>query len=262
MNFGFVVLWRKFQETSFYKDSYAVHLALHLIMRANHEDKKIIFNKKELIIHRGQTVAGRYTLAYETGINPNTIKDKIDLLATVGFLTKNPTNKFTILTICKYSDYQDKKNKSHQPDTSQTPARHQPDTTNNNDNNDNNDNNVTKSTEQAPDFLKLPDNPEVKATIDYLQKQGLTLDLVIQRARRKLGQPKGWLFPDQVILNICAAYQREKDRIHEPWPWFQTVLIQEYKAWHADNHERESAMAPKRAPAAKCIKGIMQGIAG
>ena len=42
--------------------------------------------------------------------------------------------------------------------------------------------------------------------------------------------------------------------------YIETVLIQEYKNWNAEQHEIESETAPKRAPAAKCIKEIMQGI--
>jgi allantoicase len=73
-----------------------------------------------------------------------------------------------------------------------------------------------------------------------------------------MDQPKTWQFPDKVILNICTAYQREKDQIREPWPWFQTVLIQEYKTWNAQQHEQESRIADKRTPIAHSIKEILE----
>ena len=111
MNNGFVVLWRKFKDTSFYKDSYAVHLALHLIMRANHEDRKIVFNKEELTIHRGQTVAGRFTLADETGMHPSMIMRRLALLSNVGFLDIKSNNRFSLITIRNYKAYQDKKDR-------------------------------------------------------------------------------------------------------------------------------------------------------
>lgn len=103
------------------------------------------------------------------------------------------------------------------------------------------DNTIDKSTPKAADALKQQEtSAQIKEAMDKVQKEGFSIYAMVQKARIDLGQPKGWLFPDQVILNICAAYQREKDRIHEPWPWFQTVLIQEYKNWNSNGHEEES----------------------
>lgn len=127
MNNGFIVIWRKFEETWFYKDSYAVHLALHLIMKANHETTKFVFNKQPMELVRGQCIVGRHKLALETGIAPSTIRNKLELLKNVGFLDIKSDSKFSIVTICKYSDYQDKKEhigqQLGQPEDSQRTAR-------------------------------------------------------------------------------------------------------------------------------------------
>jgi phage replication O-like protein O len=113
---------------------------------------------------------------------------------------------------------------------------------------------------QNGDSLKPQESPQVKAAMDQVVKQGFNIYAMVQKARIDLDQPKSWHFPDQVILNICTAYEREKGQIREPWPWFQTVLTQEWMNWNANNHERESNTAEKRAPAAKCVKEILQGI--
>ena len=130
MNNGFIIIWRKFTETSFYKDSYAVALCLHLLLKANHEDRKFTFNGQEQNLKRGQFITGRKVLSIETGIHESTIRLKLDLLQKVGFCTIKSTNKFSIITICKYSDYQDKKEKknqkNHQPSDSQLPTNYQP----------------------------------------------------------------------------------------------------------------------------------------
>ena len=114
MNQGFIVLWRKFTGTSFYKDSYAVHLAIHLIIEANHEPKKFLFNGKEETLSRGQLISGRLTLADETGIPPSTVYRKLELFRNIGFLDIKSNSKFSVITICNYSTYQDIKSKDGQ----------------------------------------------------------------------------------------------------------------------------------------------------
>ena len=114
MNNGFIVIWRKFKDTSFYKDSYAVHLALHLLMEVNHETKKFVFNGREIEIQRGECICGRKSLAYETGINTSTIWRRLHLLQSIGFLNIKANNKFSIITILNYNTYQNIKLKKEQ----------------------------------------------------------------------------------------------------------------------------------------------------
>ena len=133
---GFIAIWRKLLETSFYKDSYAVHLAIHLILKANHEPKEFIHSRKKEYLERGQLLTGRKKLAYETGINESTIRHKLELFLNIGFLTIKKTNKFSIITICNYSEYQDTKLKidqhNDQQKTNKRPSEDQQKTTNNN----------------------------------------------------------------------------------------------------------------------------------
>lgn len=142
MNNGFIVIWRKFEDTSFYKDSYAVHLALHLIMRANHEPRNVLLNGNEIVINRGQCVCGRFSLAKETGMKPSTIRNKLALLKKLGFLDIKTNNKFSIVSICKYNDYQNKKEEKGQelgqPEDSQRTARGHKQQLNNDNNANNN----------------------------------------------------------------------------------------------------------------------------
>lgn len=136
MNSGFIVIWRKFQETSFYRDSYATHLALHLILEANHAPRKFTFNNKEESLDRGQLITGRLALSDQLGIPPSTIRNKLELLKNVGFLDIKSNSKFSVITICNYNIYQDLKlddgQRLGQRKDSQRTARGQPEDTNNN----------------------------------------------------------------------------------------------------------------------------------
>ena len=123
---GYILIWRKLQDTSFYKNSYTLHLALHLLMKANHQDKKIVFNGEEVEIKRGQAIVGRKTLALETGISEGTLYDKLKILKKCDFINIKSNNRFSIITITNYESYQNPNNKKQQQ--KQQPANNQPTT--------------------------------------------------------------------------------------------------------------------------------------
>lgn len=139
METGYVKLWRKFGETSFYKNSHCVHLAIHLIMECNHKPNKFIFNGEEQSIERGQCITGLTALNAATGISNQTLRTCLGILEKVGFLTSKSTNKFRIITIGKYDQYQGETNKQiNNQVTGHQQASNNQVTANNNDKNDNN----------------------------------------------------------------------------------------------------------------------------
>ena len=146
MHSGYIKLWRKFTETSFFKDSHCVHLAVRLLLACNHEPKKFLFNGKEEICDRGQTVTGLFKLKEATGISIRSLRTSLQLLEVCGFLTSKATNKFRVITIAKYSEYQDN------PTSKATIKRQSNDnqtTTNNNDKNVKNEKNTTTAESSA-----------------------------------------------------------------------------------------------------------------
>lgn len=100
---GWVKLHRKFQNWEWYKKSEMVHLFLHLLLSANHKDN----TWQGTEVKRGQLVTGRQALVRETGISERTIRTCLDRLTKTGELTSKTTNRFTIVTICNYDEYQD-----------------------------------------------------------------------------------------------------------------------------------------------------------
>jgi hypothetical protein len=102
---GWIKLHRKLIQTSFYKDSQAVHLAIHLLMKANHSDVKITFNNDEVSIKRGSMITGRHALSRETGIHESTIYRKLRVLEKVGFSHIKSNNKYSMITINNYDAY-------------------------------------------------------------------------------------------------------------------------------------------------------------
>jgi predicted transcriptional regulator len=116
---GYIFLWRKITETSFYKNPNCAHLAIYLLMQAKWtpNDEKILISGHEQIIKRGQLWVGRKKMSMNTGLSEQSVRTCLRLLTTTGFLTSEPTNNGTLITICKYDDYQ---NLNHQPTTEST----------------------------------------------------------------------------------------------------------------------------------------------
>ena len=120
-------------DTSFYKNPSACHLAIHLILSAAWKDHKITVGGNEILIMRGQVPTGRKKLSDETGLSQQCTRTVLKILKRCGFLTIKSTNKLSIITICKYNDYQTRQpanqpahQPAHQPATNQQPTSNQP----------------------------------------------------------------------------------------------------------------------------------------
>jgi len=129
MSTGFVKLFRKIMNTSFYKKPNTSHLAHHLIYRANRFPTKMIFNDKEIELQSGELITGRRVLSNETGLSEQETRTSLKILVNTGFLTIKTTNKFSIIRIKKYSDYQNGNSKVTSTLTNQQPTSNQPVTT-------------------------------------------------------------------------------------------------------------------------------------
>jgi hypothetical protein len=209
MNNGFIVVWRKMADTSFYKDSYALHLAIHCLLKANHKETKTIFNKKEIVLKRGQFISGRFSLAADTGIKPSTIREKLSLLKNIGFLDIKPTNKFSLITIVKYSDYQGKKEKNDSSlDNKMTTKCQQNDT-------DNNVNNKTMEQEEPKSPFTFPFEEVYKR---YPNKKGKKAALAHFNASVKTEQD--WLNINKALDNYLKSETVKKGFVRNASTWF------------------------------------------
>lgn len=102
MEEGWVKLYRKFLDWEWHTSPETVSLLFHLILMANHEDKKW----QGKTIKRGQLVTTRDYLAEVTGLSVQKVRTCLSRLKSTGELTSTSTNKNTIITISNYDRYQ------------------------------------------------------------------------------------------------------------------------------------------------------------
>lgn len=148
-NQGWITVHRKIRSWEWYTDVNTCHLFMHLLLSANHKDKK----HQGVLIKKGQYKTGRIKLATETGLTEQQIRTCLKRLESTSEITIAKHNKFSIITITNWNEYQQKTKQSTSEITSNQPATNQQLTTNNNVNNKNNANNI----EDLPKWLPIDD---------------------------------------------------------------------------------------------------------
>lgn len=113
---GWIKLYRKFCEWQWYNNSEMVHLFIHLLLNANREDRKW----RNITVKRGEIITGRLSLSHITGISERQIRTCLNRLKSTSEIAIKTTNKYSIITILKYDDYQDGSNQSGQQSDQQT----------------------------------------------------------------------------------------------------------------------------------------------
>lgn len=102
MHRGYIKIWRKFIEWEWYGDVNMMSLFLHLLLKANYKESKFM----GIIIPRGSLVCGRRELAKTLNISEMSIRTCINKLKSTQEITTKTTNKFTIVSVCNYEEYQ------------------------------------------------------------------------------------------------------------------------------------------------------------
>lgn len=126
MHRGYIKVWRKIRETFIWEDQACLKLWLHLLIEANHKETETIFNNEKMVIRRGQLICGRQQLERELGINESKIYRMMVLLEKEQLIEQQKTNRYTIVSIVKYGQYQDIEQQIEQPVNNQRTTSEQP----------------------------------------------------------------------------------------------------------------------------------------
>jgi hypothetical protein len=103
---GWVKLYRKLLDNSVFKDSEAVHLLVYSLLKANHKEKKILWNGNEITVKRGQFITGLHKISKETGISVKKIRARKKLFERLGIWAIKTAHTHSMLSVCNYGKYQ------------------------------------------------------------------------------------------------------------------------------------------------------------
>lgn len=178
MAYGWISIHRKIQDNIIWNDKPFNRGAawIDLIMLANHEDKKIIFNGNTVEIKRGEKITSLRKLSERWGWSRGKTKKFLNLLKDENMIEFKTDHQKTKYKIVNYNVYQNEdldKRATEKPLNDQQRATEKPlNDTNNNVNNLNNVNNNNNGVGQSE--LNL-DNPKLAELIKLYQDCGFGL---------------------------------------------------------------------------------------
>lgn len=145
MNSGFITLHRRILDWQWYEDANVMRVFLHLLLTANHKDKKW----KGTTIKRGQLATSHESIAMKLGLSKMQVRVTLKKLKDSNEIITNIAPSYQLVTIVKYDDYQSKQacdntqiTPEQHPNNTQRNTQITPNNNDNNNNNVNNDNNI------------------------------------------------------------------------------------------------------------------------
>lgn len=112
MNNGWIKLHRKLLDNPVYRRPAYLSVWLTLLLLANHEDKKFMWNNGTIVIHEGSLVTGRDKLSKLTGVSSSTIERVLQFLENEHQIEQQKTTKYRVITIINWKEYQTSDNKT------------------------------------------------------------------------------------------------------------------------------------------------------
>jgi len=246
---GHIKIDRKILNWEWYQDLKAFHYFLYLLLKANHKDGKW----QGVEIKRGQVITGRQKASAETGLTEREIRSVQKNLKMTGEITVKSTNKYSIITICKYDVYQSNNYKNDQQNVSQVTSKtsdqahpnDQQTTTNNNNKNNKEDKNntatpVIEMKEVGIEQVKIIAN-------DVWKDKGWMESLCIGNGL-KMADAKDWM----VQFNLSVS----QDAIVDFDPKRYKKMFQGWLRMKLGNGQKVTKVSDKNAEVVKHMKEI------
>ena len=155
---GWVRFYRKSIDSSVWKNPKVWFVWSWCLMKANHDDSTFPFNGEDITIPKGSFITGIMSAKKELPtLSAQNIRTIFKYLKSTGRITVNSNNKFSIIKVEKWVEYQNNNKQTNKPLTNDQQATNKPLTTNKNVKNVKNvkkDNILPDKSGDYDDFLK------------------------------------------------------------------------------------------------------------
>lgn len=99
---GWIKLYRRFPDWQWFKRPEMVQIWVYILLSAAHRDHVW----QSVNIRRGEFPTSVAALCRATGLSTQQVRTCLSRLERTGEITQKSTNKFTIITVCNFDDYQ------------------------------------------------------------------------------------------------------------------------------------------------------------
>lgn len=103
---SWIKLYRKILDTPIWANEKALKVWIWCLIKATHKDREQLVGKQVTHLEKGQFVTGRKKASEELNMNDRTIYDYLKLLEKLHMIRINSNNKFSVITIEKWEEYQ------------------------------------------------------------------------------------------------------------------------------------------------------------
>jgi hypothetical protein len=104
---GYVKLWRKLEDSQIFQNEKALKIWIWILIKANHQKNTVLFGRQKINLDKGQFIMGLNKASEHLCLAKSTIHFWINYLKDLGQVELKKTNKYTIITILNWDDYQD-----------------------------------------------------------------------------------------------------------------------------------------------------------
>lgn len=106
-------LYRKLLKSPIFENEKALKIWIWCLLKATHIEREQLVGQQIVHLEKGQFVFGREKASDELGMTESTVYKYIKLLEKLQMISINSNNKFSVVSIEKWEDYQDKKQQSN-----------------------------------------------------------------------------------------------------------------------------------------------------
>ena len=103
---SWIKLYRKILETPIWANEKALKVWIWCLIKATHKDREQLVGKQVTHLEKGQFVTRRKKASEELNMNDRTIYDYLKLLEKLHMIRINSNNKFSVITVEKWEEYQ------------------------------------------------------------------------------------------------------------------------------------------------------------
>ncbi|WJZ70043.1 replication protein O [Pantoea phage PA-1] len=226
---GFALFHRKVMDCGFYKDSQAVHLWFHLVMKATHKPIVSTTEFGDIRLERGQCITGRHKLASETGISPDRIQYLLRKFVSMDMISAESNRKFTVISIVKYDEYQaDFLPTDYQQITNANPHGTSGSTVV-----------VPTDSQQITTYNELLNNNSISKDIECAtsgkksveQKQRISCEEVWQCLKEELPEARGWRVLDEDRRNMIRRFWAKANKIARQFDNGEPLTMEGFRSY-------------------------------
>ena len=133
---GWISTYRKILENPIVcKDSDYFAVWMYLLLNATHKESPAIFNKKKIILKKGQLITGRKTIAEKFDISESKVQRILKTFEIEQQIKQQTCSRNRLISIINWNEYQQSEQRIEQQVNNERTTSEQQVNTNNNDNN-------------------------------------------------------------------------------------------------------------------------------